>query len=204
MHTIFGMTRPVLIGLCLVIASTGAHAKVYHCVVNGSTTYMDRPCAGADSETVNMVAPQSNAPVTNSATANAAVKAAVNGTANAAAVPAQPQTAAVEKAPPVLAAASESKHDRKMSKSTGAGWHLAGGYSDRVTVPAASNPAGATKTLKRASYGIECEASGLRPSVYSIDDRYTLTLPDRNGINKLQGPFFDSLDAAADAACAGK
>jgi len=174
MNTTPSLTRLILIGLGLAFASAGAQAKVYRCVVNGNTTYTDRPCAGADSETVNMVAPQS-------------------------------KSEAPAKAPPLSApAASEPKQEHTPPKSAAAGWHLAGGYSDRVTEPSGSRAGASQKTLKRSSYGIECEGSGLRPSVYAINNRYSLSAPDRVQNNKLQGPFFNSLDAAATAACAGK
>jgi hypothetical protein len=176
-------TRLALICLGLIIASTEAHAKVYRCVVNGNTTYTDRPCAGSDSETVNMVAPQSSA-----------------GPAGL-----SPKVATLAKAPPLsVSAAADSKQEHTAPKSAASGWRLAGGYSDRVTEPSGSKAGESQKTLRRSSYGIECEGSGLRPSVYAINNRYSLTAPDRSQNNKLQGPFFDTLDAAATAACAPK
>ncbi len=86
----------------------------------------------------------------------------------------------------------------------GPGWRLAGGYTDHVKDPSATQANGSKRTVKRSSYGIECEVSGRRPFVYAINNRYTLIRPDHNGKKTLQGPFFDTLEAAAAAACAAK
>ena len=179
MNKIPSVTRSLLIGCGLIIASTGAHAKVYRCVVNGHTTYSDLPCEGANSETVNMVAPASNAPAPVEPKRERKPD-SVAVTANASANTAAPTVAA----PTVKPAAS------------GQGWHLAGEYNDRVR--------SSSKTLKRASYGIECDVSKRRPFVYAINNRYSLTAPNHSVPNQLQGPFYDSLDAAAAAACAAK
>jgi Domain of unknown function (DUF4124) len=185
MNIIPSVTRSVVIGLGLIVASTGAHAKVYRCVVNGNTTYSDRPCEGTDSETVNMVAPSA----AKAGPAVAKATPAVESPADKPAVTTRPVVAAKftasspVDAPPAAAAA-------------GKDWHLAGEYSDRVR--------DSSRTLKRASYGIECSATRRRPFVYAINGRYSLTAPSRSGNNQLQGPFYDSLDAAATAACAAK
>jgi len=194
MNTIPAVTRSVLIGLGLIIASTGAHAKVYRCVVNGNTTYSDRPCEGTDSETVNMVAPAAKAaPAAKVALAAKAGSAIDISTDKPTATPAPP----VPPAPPATpSAAAPAATPASKSAASGNGWHLAGEYSDRVR--------NSSKTLKRASYGVECDVSRRRPFVYAINGRYSLTAPSHNGTNQLQGPYYDSLDAAAAAACTAK
>jgi hypothetical protein len=187
MHKILPAIRPMLIGLGLIVASASAEAKVYRCVVDGNTTYADRPCAGADSEAVNMIAPRSNP-------------------GPAAAVPkvASVANTAPAKAPaPAAANAADSRPERAVAKSAVAGWRIAGGYRDRIPEQD-TKPGAVQKSVRRASYGIECEGSGLRPSVYAINDRYSLTAPDHGKADALRGPFYDSLDAAAAAACAAK
>ena len=193
MNTIPSVMRSVVIGLGLIMASTGVHAKVYRCVVNGNTTYSDRPCEGTDSETVNMVAPS----VANAqpAMAKPTPTPAPAPTAAAAVTVAEKLPAAVG-APAANHVAATAAAPARAQLAAGKEWHLAGEYSDRVRDSA--------KTLQRASYGIECTASHRRPFVYAINGSYSLTAPSRSGNNQLQGPFYNSLDSAASAACASK
>ena len=106
-------------------------------------------------------------------------------------------------APASDAAAKPVPKVRKTTSATatsgGTGWRLAGGYSDHVKDSAGH------RTLTRTSYGIECDKNAkLRLTVYGLNARYSLTTPDHSAKNTLQGPYFDSLDAAASAACAAK
>lgn len=83
-------------------------------------------------------------------------------------------------------------------------WRLAGEYSDRIADPAAMQGQGRPHMVKRSSYGIICEATGARRRVYAVDGRYSLATPNRRGALDATAPLFDSLDAAAGAACAGE
>jgi hypothetical protein len=83
-------------------------------------------------------------------------------------------------------------------------WRLAGEYSDRIADPAAMQGQGRPHMVKRSSYGIICEATGARRRVYAVDGRYSLATPKRRGALDAAAPLFDSLEAAAGAACAGE